>query len=80
MNSSTRETPHCRFLSFERKTSTGSAVPRWLLELEGAGEIWLRNFSRRSKSEPRVKAVQLVEAFPSHVRVKLPSGKVDFDK
>ena len=50
LNTVTRESPRQRFLGFERKRASGSAISKWLLELEGK-EIWLRNFARKSKSE-----------------------------
>ena len=74
MNTSTRETPYSRFLGFPRKSAAGSALPKWLLEAEG-DEIWVRNFTRRSKLEPRVKKAKLIEVFPSHAFVEYGNGR-----
>ena len=73
---STRETPHSRIFSFERKSTSGPGVPKWLLESEGS-PIWVRNFSRRAKSDPRVKPATLIEAFPRYARVEFENGRID---
>ena len=76
MSTATRETPHERMFNFNRKTSSGPGVPKWLVEAEG-NEIWVRNFNRRSKTESRVKPATLVEAYPRYARVKFPDGRID---
>ena len=74
INTVTRQTPHERFLGFTRKTTSGAAVPKWLLDAEGKS-VWLRNFYRTSKLEPRVQPVKLLEVFPSHARVEFENGR-----
>ena len=73
---STRETPHERMFRFDRRSTSGPGVPKWLTEAEGS-EIWVRNFRRAAKSEPRVKPANLIEAFPPYARVEFPDSRVD---
>ena len=76
MSTATRETPHERMFSFERKTSAGPGVPKWLAESKGQ-DIWVRNFGRKSKSEPRVRKAKLIEAYPRYARIEFENGRRD---
>ena len=69
---STNTTPHERFLSFPRRTSTGSSIPSWLLN---PGSVYLKNYSRSSKNDPLVQEVELIHTNPQYAQVKFPDGK-----
>ena len=68
---STNATPHERFLKFERRSMLGQSLPHWLLQ---PGTVLLRRFNR-SKSEPLVDHVELLDANPSFAHVRFPDGK-----
>lgn len=67
---STNSTPHERFFNFARRSSSGSSIPSWLMQ---KGPVLLKNFVR-SKSDPLVEEVELLQATPSYAHVKRPSG------
>ncbi len=51
----TNATPHERMFNFERRSSTGTALPVWLCE---PGEVLLKRFDGRSKYDPIVEVVE----------------------
>ena len=67
-------TPQERFLCFQRRSTTGKAIPTWLAT---PGPVLLRRFVRQSKSEPLVDEVELVEANPHYAHIKFPNGQED---
>ena len=69
---STNATPHERLLNYERRTATGHAVPTFLSE---PGPVLLRKFIRRSKTEPLVQEVELLEANPQYAHIRYPDGR-----
>ena len=74
LSTATNVTPHERFLCFQRRSTTGKAIPTWLAT---PGPVLLRRFVRQSKSEPLVDEVELVEANPHYAHIKFPNGRED---
>ena len=70
----TNATIHEHIFNFERRSSTGTALPVWLCE---PGEILLRQFDGRSKYDLIVEVVELLEANPTHVRIRFHDGRED---
>ena len=70
----TSATPHESMFNFERRSSTGTALPVWLCE---PGEVLLKQFGGRSKYDPIVVVVELLEANPTHVRIWFRNGRED---
>ena len=69
---STNTTPHERFLSFTRRTMTGHALPTWLLN---QGKVLMKVHAKKSKYDPDVEEVQLVDVNPNYAHVKTLTGK-----
>lgn len=69
----TNTTPHGRMFVYSRRTSTGMSMPSWLLS---PGRVLLRHFVR-SKSDPLVQEVELLEANPNYAHVRFPNGRED---
>ena len=67
----TNSTPHERFLGFPRKSMIGKSLPSWLIQSE---TVLLRRFVR-SKSDPFVEEVELLEVNPSFAKVRFPDGR-----
>ena len=67
----TNSTPHERLLTYNRKTSSGSSLPVWLMN---PGTVLLKQNARASKYDPIVEEVDLIEANPNYAHVKLRSG------
>ena len=65
-------TPHERMFQFQRRSGTGTSLPTWLLV---PGPVLLRRFVRRSKQEPLVDEVQLIEANPQYAFIRYPDGR-----
>lgn len=70
----TNATPHERLFAYERRSVSGCALPTWLLQ---PGEVLLRRFGNRSKYEPLVDTVELLEATPTYAHVKFKDGHED---
>lgn len=66
-------TPHERLFSYTRTTSAGQSLPSWLLS---PGPVLLRRHVR-SKDDPLVDEVELVEANPRFAHVRFPGGRED---
>ena len=64
---STNATPHERFFSFQRRSSTGTSLPSWLAQ---PGIILLKHHVRRSKHEPLVSKVKLIEPNPQYAQIE----------
>ena len=60
--------------NFERRSSTVTALPVWLCE---PGEVLLKQFRGRSKYDPIVEVVELLEANPTHARIRHRDGRED---
>ena len=67
----TNETPHERLFNYHRRSMLGHSLPTWLHE---KGSVLLRRHNRRSKYDPIVDEVELLQATPTYARVRLPSG------
>ena len=70
----TNTTPHERMFNFERHSSTGTALPVWLCE---PGEVLLKQFGGRSKYDPIVEVVELLEANSTYAKVRHRDGRED---
>ena len=70
----TNATLHEHMFNFERRSSTGIALPVCLLEF---GEVLLKQFGGRSKYDPIVEVVELLEANPTHARIRHRDGRED---
>ena len=67
----TNATPNERFLGFSRRSMIGKSLPSWLIQ---PGPVLVRRFVR-SKSEPLVDEVELLEANPNFARVRSADGR-----
>jgi len=67
----TNQTPHERFLSFERRSMLGSSLPAWLLT---PGKVLLKRYVR-SKSDPLVDPVQLLSANHNFAFIRHADGR-----
>ena len=67
ISTSTNETPHERFYTFQRRSGQDTTLPSWLTT---PGPIYLCKFNRTSKNDPLVEEVELLHANPSYARVK----------
>ena len=72
ISTATNETPHERFLNFQRRSATGHAIPMWLSK---PGPVLLKRNVRHSKYEPLVDEVELVEANPQYAHIRYPNGR-----
>ena len=68
---STNTTPHERLFTYQRKSSSGSAVPSWLTN---PGPVYVRKHARKSKHDPLVEEAELIEANPEYAFVRLNTG------
>ena len=68
----TNSTPHERFLSFPRRSSSGTSIPTWLMS---PGPVLLKNFDRSSKHDSLVEEVELLETNPTYAHIKYPNGR-----
>lgn len=68
----TNATPHERMFSFPRRSSNGSSTPSWLLN---PGTVLLRRFDRRSKFDPLVEEVTLLEGNSEYAHIRYPDGR-----
>jgi hypothetical protein len=69
---STNETPHERFFSFTRKSSSGNSIPSWMTSSEKA---LLRKHARNSKHDPLVELVELVNVNPTMLTFDFLTGE-----
>ena len=65
-------TPHERMFNHPRRTGLGVSLPSWLTT---PGKVFLRNFVRQNKYEPKVQEVELLDANPNYARILYPSGR-----
>ncbi|GFT30801.1 retrovirus-related Pol polyprotein from transposon gypsy [Trichonephila clavipes] len=68
----TNATPHERVFSHPRRSHNGCSIPTWLTK---PGPVLMKNQMRANKYEPIVQEVELIEANPDYVRVKLGDGR-----
>ena len=60
---STNSTPHERLFNYQRRSTSGNAVPTWLSK---PGIVLLRQHSRQSKYDPLVEEGELLDANPEY--------------
>ncbi|XP_076814961.1 uncharacterized protein LOC143461082 [Clavelina lepadiformis] len=65
-------TPHQRFFSFDRRSTSGPSMPSWLI---APNKVYLRRFVRNSKYDPLVDEVELIDTNPTYARVRRPDGQ-----
>lgn len=70
----TNQTPHERMFEHSRKSSNGQAIPSWL---SSPGPVWMKKNVRKSKYDPFVEEVYLLEANPDYAYVRFPDGRED---
>ena len=71
---STNATPHQCFFSFPcSRSSTGESMPTWLSK---PGPVYLKRHVRKSKYEPLVDEVELLESNPSYAHIRYPNGTI----
>ena len=71
---STNMTPHERLFGFPRRSGTGTSLPTWL---SSPGPVLLRRWVRRSKQEPLVDEVELLEANVQYAHIRHADGRED---
>lgn len=69
---STNTTPHERMFRHVRRSTNGTSTPTWLLT---PGPVLLKRQVRRSKYEPLVDEVTLLEANAEYAHVRMPDGR-----
>jgi hypothetical protein len=65
-------TPHERMFIHKRKSTSGTSVPSWLTP---AQTVLLKNHNRRSKYDPLVEEVDLIEVNPEYALIRHNNGK-----
>ena len=65
---STNATSHELFFKFQRKSTTGQAVPTWLSE---PGKIFVKKHVRKNKHDPLVEEAELLYTNPQYAHMKL---------
>lgn len=68
----TNVTPHERMFNHPRRTSNGKSMPTWLTK---PGPVLLRKFNQRSKYDPLVDEVDLLDANLEYAHVRFPDGR-----
>ena len=69
---STDSTPHECLFQYQRRSATGCNVPSWL---SMSGQVLLKKHVRKSKYDPLIKEVELIEANPQYVHIRYPKRK-----
>ena len=71
---STNESPHSRLFRFNRRSSLGCSLPKWL---SSGNSAYLRNYVR-NKEDPLVQPVTICEVInPHYARVSFDGGRID---
>ena len=70
----TNATPHERLFTYQRRSTSGTSVPTWLT---APGLVLLKRQERKSKFDPLVDEVELIEANPKYAHVRFPDGRED---
>ena len=68
----TNQTPHERLFNYQRRTTSGHALPTWLID---RGTVLLKRHVRKSKYDPLCDEVELINITPTYAQVKHPSGR-----
>ena len=72
LSTSTNGTPHERLFNFQRKSATRDSIPTWLTRSKSA---LLKRHLRRSKYEPLVETVDILEVNPNYAHVRFNNGR-----
>uniref|UniRef100_A0A5S6QP92 Uncharacterized protein n=1 Tax=Trichuris muris TaxID=70415 RepID=A0A5S6QP92_TRIMR len=68
----TNTTPHKQMFKYNRRSTTGTSLPTWLLRPR---PVLLKKLVRLNKWDPLVEEVELLEANPQYACVRLPNGR-----
>ena len=68
----TNVTPHERFFSYQRRSSTGYSLLSWLTNSRKA---YAKRFVRLSKNDPLVDEVELIHINPTYANVRYCNGR-----
>ena len=68
----TNVTPHQRFFSYQRRSSTGNLLPSWLTNSRKA---YVKRFVRLSKNDPLVDEVELIHINPTYANIRYCNGR-----
>ncbi|XP_018022352.2 uncharacterized protein LOC108678443, partial [Hyalella azteca] len=71
LTTATNSTPHDRLFKFHRRSTHGRSLPSWLMT---PGPVLLRRYVR-SKTEPLVDEVDLIDSNPTFAHVKYRDGR-----
>ena len=72
MCTATNCTPHERLFSHQRRSASGNSIPTWLTTQE---KVLLKRHVRKSKYDPLVDEVDLIDVNPEYAHVRLSDGK-----
>jgi transposase InsO family protein len=67
-------TPHERLFVHQRRSTSGTSVPTWLTT---PGPVLLKRQVRKSKFDPLVDEVELIDANSQYAHVRFPDGRED---
>ena len=68
----TKCTPHERLFSYQRRSASGNSIPTWLTTQE---KVLLKRHVRKSKYDPLVDEVDLIDVNPEYAHVRFSNGK-----
>jgi hypothetical protein len=68
----TNATPHERLFLYNRKSTSGTTLPNWLIT---PGPVLMKRNARSSKYDPLVDEVELLECNPQYAHVRLSDGR-----
>jgi hypothetical protein len=72
LSTATNVTPHERLFNYQRRSTSGQAVPTWLTS---PGTVLLKRPVRNSKYDQLVDEVELIEANPQYAHVRDRNGR-----
>lgn len=65
-------TPHERMFKHPRRSCNGASMPSWLMT---PGPVYMKRMVKKSKYEPNVEEVELLQSNPDYSYVRLPDGR-----
>lgn len=68
----TNATPHERIFLYDRRSTSGTTIPNWLIN---PGPVLMKRGVRSSKYDPLMDEVELLECNPQYAYVRLPDGR-----
>ena len=69
---STNCSPHERLFNYQRRSTSGNAVPTWLIT---PGTVLIKRHNRQSKYDPLVEEVEVLDTNPEYAHVKFSNGR-----